>query len=73
MPVAIGPTQRMVRRSTNSGLMLGQRRRRWPSIKPELVERLGYDAARLLSYIGKWTRLHGNGVVDAFREEVVGE
>ena len=28
------------RRSANVGLMLGQRRRRWPNIKPTLAERL---------------------------------
>ena len=28
---------------TNGGLMLGQRRRRWPNIKPALVQRLVFD------------------------------
>ena len=31
-------------RSTNDGLMLGHRRRRWPNIKPSLGEQFVFDS-----------------------------
>ena len=34
------PRKKRERRSVNVGLSLGQRRRRWPSSKPTLVQRL---------------------------------
>ena len=34
------PVTESTRRSANSGLMLGQRRRRWHNIKPEFGERI---------------------------------
>ena len=39
----IDDTTSNARRWTNVGLMLGKRRRRWPSIKPTLAQRLGSE------------------------------
>ena len=45
----ISPTNN--RRSTSAGLMLGQRRRRWPSIEPALIQRLVFVEGSVCPYI----------------------
>ena len=50
------------RRSPDAGLMLGQRRRRWPNIKTTSGERLGFDVHLLIP----WYHCHidPNGIDD---------
>ena len=42
-------------RLTNDGLMLGQRRRRWPNIKPALVKRVVIAGQYNPDYIKHWS------------------